>query len=151
MNQSIDDVTDRCVFICVTYRCVPWTWWPGCSCPAPASGWSPAPTGPLRRRVWSPRRTWDKITVKEEETVCLFRSLSVNGPITQTRKGKNVILKWSASLWQQRRSYSASVDDSKSSDLIKSVKSKIITALSLVLKRRWRLHRKEPDYPKTTI
>lgn len=42
------------------YQCVPWRWWPSCSCPAPASGWSPDQTGPLRRRVWSPHQTWTR-------------------------------------------------------------------------------------------
>ena len=67
-NKLIDNWL---VNVCVVYQCVPWRWWPGCSCPAPASGWSPDRTGPLRRRVWSPHRTWVNIKVKEEETVLL--------------------------------------------------------------------------------
>lgn len=51
----------------VAYQCVPWRWWPDCSCPAPALGWSLDQIGLRRRRAWSPHRTWNKVVVKEKK------------------------------------------------------------------------------------
>lgn len=136
-------VTARCwltrVFICVLYLCVPWMWWPDCSCPVPASGWSPDRTGPLRRRVWSPHQIWEKTEVKEEETVSCrkttmdpFTSKQTNSWVSklysESSESKNLLWQWRSCSVSSRYS----LYPESSSDLVKSLKSKIITALPVL-------------------